>query len=287
MIENTPRMIHAQEGDNLYSIALKYNTSPSYLQVINNIYPPLITKGTDILLGSVEDVANAHHSFYVVFTSNNIEYPGTITVLPDSFVFEQRQMSLTSPKLVYPINIVSIVQSSLFPHPSINSRSYNDPAQPAILIICFLADPFNQKNVEVATFEGPRAELDALYILIQSRAKNRQSKIKFNITEHAQHAAELKTIDSLEEHNKPAYLRSKAVIRAQQVIFGESKILDMVDIFSIRRELPYRFRALAWTKIFGVKNFLTGFSSINPSSLYTQPIKNLIWESKANFLLST
>lgn len=94
MIENTPRMIHAQEGDNLYSIALKYNTSPSYLQVINNIYPPLITKGTDILLGSVEDVANAHHSFYVVFTSNNIEYSGTITVLPDSFLSRGKCRSL-------------------------------------------------------------------------------------------------------------------------------------------------------------------------------------------------
>ena len=75
-----------QEGETLDSIAMKLNLSPSRLQIINQLYPPVIKPGDKLKIEDPEEMTHCQHQIFVILSSNNIELPGIITFYPDSFV---------------------------------------------------------------------------------------------------------------------------------------------------------------------------------------------------------
>ena len=260
------KKIKVSADDNLYTVALKYNTSPSFLQEINELYPPIFEKNLELYIEPAENMLLCNHTIYAEFSSNDIDISGTITYSENSFVFQQKQVEFGGDVLVYPINLDSILSTTLMPHPAVSAAFLEDPSQPAMIILCYLTNPNDQQSVEVVVFNSSRAELNALNTVINSRFKQKkQNHLKADeINKRELRIAELKTADSLGRKTTASNMRSSvnAQMKENFYIIGESLIIDSVDIFALRRELPYRYRSYSWKRIFILSQDGTSYSTL-------------------------
>ena len=127
--------VHA--GDDFAEIAMKFHLSPSRLQMLNNLYPPVIDHDMVLKLESPYAMAEVEHSVFVVLASNNVEIPGTITIKPDSFTFVQRNLRSSGKRIEITVNIVSVISTEVIPHP--NTESDESASAPSVLIINWCA----------------------------------------------------------------------------------------------------------------------------------------------------
>ena len=258
------KKVKVSNNDNLYSIALKYNTSPSFLQIVNELYPPIFERNMEILIKSVEQMATSNHTIYAFFCSNETETPGTITFYEDSFVFQQKQTELGGELLLYPIKMDSILSSTLLPHPSVTSQSVDDPSQPANLTLCYSSNPDDKESVEVVIFSSSRAEMNALNTLITNRMKENEkgNKKLQDVSTRVLRLAELRSVDSLGENTSYTQLKTSNSTNDTNYVLGTPKIIDAIDVFALRRELPYKYRSYKWRRAFLLSEDGTSYISL-------------------------
>lgn len=240
-----------QPGDTLDSIAMKLNLSPSRIQIINELYPPVIKIGDKLKIESPEEMTHCQHQIFVILSSNNIELPGIITFYPDSFVFEQRQLSPNSEKTVLNINIVSVISCNIVPHPKVPAELQNSPSEAAIMILCYLADPVDPISVEALSFVSSRVELNVLQYHILHKSKAKQKEIKFSKPQQSIKVAEQKSVELLEINKLPSNCRRSLPDFSNFFqLYGTSHIIDKIHLVELRKSLPFHVRRFSWRNIY-------------------------------------
>ena len=267
-----------KEGETLSSIAYQRNLSPSRLQNINQLFPPILNPGDILNLEEPEKMLLEHHQIFVILSSNTIEYPGTITCYPDCFIYEQRQLSMNTYKLILKINIVSVISCQHFCHPAedsiisleeqkINPSDY--PTHPGILIITYLSNPMDPQSVSAASFVAPNAELHCLWYHISSISKRRKNEIKFHPFYSVQMSNECNRQIMNDASKVPHERLSSASITKTLLknlnhspLLGKSTILDDVDVVGICSNLPMRFRNFKWKLLYNLSNDGTSYITL-------------------------
>lgn len=240
-----------QEGETLDSIAMKLNLSPSRLQIINELYPPVIKTGDKLKIEDPEEMTHCQHQIFVILSSNNVELPGIITFYPDSFVFEQRQLSPNSEKTVLTFNIVSIISCHIVPHPSIPAEISESPSEAAIMILCYLADPVDPSSVEALSFVSSRVELNVLQYHILHNSSVKQKEIRFSKPNESKKIAEAKSIQLLEINKLPSKCRKSLPDFSNFFqMYGTSNIIDKVRLVELRKSLPFHVRRYSWRNVY-------------------------------------
>ena len=250
-----------QENEDLYDISMKLNLSPSRLQIINNLYPPII-KANDVL--KIEDpleITKNNHQIFVILSSNNLELPGIIVFHPESFEFIQRSLDADNKKVELSINIVSVISCEIFPHPKTPIDRAESPSEAAILILCYLGDPINPKSVIAHSFVAPRAELKVLKYHIMKKSEEKQKEVHFTKKIQSLEVAKEKEIDLEEMNRLPSKFRSSLPkLTSYFKLIGDSRIISQADIIEIRRALPFRYRCYSWKKVFSISVNGTSYS---------------------------
>lgn len=260
-----------QEGETLDSIAMKLNLSPSRLQIINELYPPVIKPGDKLKIEDPEEMTHCQHQIFVILSSNNIELPGIITFYPDSFVFEQRQLSPNSEKTVLTFNIVSILSCHIIPHPSVPAELAESPSEAAIMILCYLADPVDSTSVEALSFVSSRVELNVLQYHILHKSKTKQKEINFSKPIDSIKVAEEKSNQLFEINKLPSkYRKSLPDFSNFFQMYGTSHIIDKVHLVELRKSLPFHVKRFSWRNIYTLSvdgsSFVRLFNSTKKSS---------------------
>ena len=251
--------VHA--GDDFAEIAMKFHLSPSRLQMLNNLYPPVIDHDMVLKLESPYAMAEVEHSVFVVLASNNVEIPGTITIKPDSFTFVQRNLRSSGKRIEITVNIVSVISTEVIPHP--NTESDESASAPSVLIICYQHDPLRVRTMDAIAFVASRAELHALELHIRKISRRRQNEIRFVKTIEAAHLCDVKTQKLLEELNVSSrYRRPYCDVSSGFHIEGTSKVIDRVELIEVRKVLPFRFKSYSWRLIFSVSVDGTSYHSL-------------------------
>lgn len=252
--------IQVFEGDNLDEIAMSLHLSPSRLQIINNLYPPVITKDMTLQIEDHSMIGLSNHSVFVVLTSNNTELPGTITFLPEEFVFEQRQLS-NSTKLVINVGIINVISCELRAHPK--SPDDTKPSSPAVLVVCFLKDPLDGTTTEVLSFAGSRAELHALEYYIQNTSTSMQKEIRYVKPMSAVANSSRMVENAVKAMSVPSRLRAPVANMSTRFQFhGESRIIKRTELIELRNALPNHLKIYSWKKLFCISQNGTSYSGL-------------------------
>lgn len=255
------KSVEVHPGDDFAEIAMRFHLSPSRLQVLNNLYPPVIEHDMVLQLEDPSAMADVEHSVFVVLASNDVEVPGTITIKPDSFSFLQRNMSITSKRIEIIVNIVGVISTEIVPHPKFETDE--SASSPAVLLVGYQHDPLRARTLDVLAFIASRAELHALELHIRKISRRRQNEIRFVKTVEAAHLWEVKSQKLLEELNVSArYRRHYSDLSSGFHIEGTSKVIDRVQLVELRKVLPFRFKSHSWRLIFAISVHGTSYHSL-------------------------
>jgi hypothetical protein len=250
--------IQVQQGESLDDIAMKLHLSPSRLQIINNLFPPIIDTDRDLEIEDPIEMTHCQHSIFVVLTSNDVELPGTITFFPDSFTFEQRQLAISERKLVVCVNIVSVISCTMIRHPRVPELCSASDA--SVLIVIYLSDPLDSSTVSALSFAASTAELHALEYHISHLATARQEEIHYVRPRGVSQSAEAKQEEVAAIQQLPSRLR-QPILRSHSVD-AESTIIDKVNMVELRNALPYRWRTHPWKLVFSVAEDGTSYQTL-------------------------
>ncbi|OHS99747.1 LysM domain containing protein [Tritrichomonas foetus] len=281
LVEGHANEYIVNENETLDDIAMKLNLSPSRLQIINALYPPSVKPGDILKTEDPLEMTKCQHQIFVILSSNNIELPGIITFYPDSFVYEQRQLSLDYKKVVLSINIISVISCNIVPHPKLPYELSESPSEAAILILCYLADPIDSNSVEAISFVATRAELNVLKYHILHRSSSKQKAIHFSKTPRSVQAAKEKELELQEINKLPSKLR-KSLPNFSRLfqLYGESKIIDKIDLVELRKALPFRMRSYSWNLIFSLSIDGSSFNGIFNATKYVRSCLMIIKTEK-------
>jgi hypothetical protein len=259
----------AHAGDSLAEIAMSFHLSPSRLQVINDLFPPVISQDRDLLLEDPAEMTLCQHSIFVVLTSNDVELPGVITFFPDAFTFEQRLLS-PGPRLTLSVNIVSVISCKIVPHP--RAPDACAAADPGLLLIIFLADALDAATLAALSFAACRAELHALEHHIARLSSLRQAQIRYAKPKSVLPLLPEKEREAAALHRLPPRLRG----RARGAPAEASSVIDRVNVVALRKALPYQFRAHAWKLAFSLVEDGTSYETLYSANGVGSPCVLLI-----------
>jgi hypothetical protein len=250
------------EGQSLADLALAHNLSPSRLQMINELYPPIVEPGMRIRLEDPGEMLIQGHSIFAILSNSSVEVPGTLTFTTGSIIFKQRQIRAENPAVEVRINVVSVVSTSLVPHMSFaDPDRVEDADQPAILVVCYLLDPLDASSLTAVSFVAPRAELNAANFHLKKVSSERKLRSHFTTPVRAMQRAETATEELSKMNALPSKMRKTAsvITRRTFVLDGESAILDDVNITELRKSLPYQLKHQPWKNIFRISTHGTTF----------------------------
>jgi hypothetical protein len=250
--------LFVHRGANLDDIAMKFHLSPSRLQIINNLFPPILTDDRDLEIEDPSEMTHCQHSIFVVLTSNDIELPGTITFFPDSFTFEQRQLAVSERKLIVCINIVSVITCVMIRHPRVPELQSASDA--SILIVTYLVDPLDSSTLTALSFTASTAELHALEYHITHLSSARQQEIHWVKPKGAAQSAEAKQIEVAAIQQLPA--RFRRPVARSHAIDAESAVIDKVNLVELRKALPHRLRSHSWSLVFSIREDGTSYQTL-------------------------
>jgi hypothetical protein len=237
---------------------MKLHLSPSRLQIINNLFPPVIASDFDLDIEDPSEMTHCQHSIFVVLTSNDVELPGTLTFFPDSFTFEQRQLAVSERKLVVCVNIVSVISCAMIRHPRVPELQSASDA--SILIVTYLIDPLDSSTLTALSFTASTAELHALEYHITHLASTRQQEIHWVKPKGAAQSAEAKQLEVAAIQQIPSRFRRPVV--QSHAIDAESAVIDKVNLIELRKALPHRWRSHDWRLVFSISEDGTSYQTL-------------------------
>ena len=288
--------ITVTNGETLSSVSLMYNVSPSRLQVLNNLFPPVVSPGSEILIETPNDFIESKHQISAILSTESMgQLPGVISMTNDMIKFKRNKMNIADElRMTIDINLISVIYTKLRPlEKNEYSGIYTD--EPSVLTIAFLPDPldinklknlthmeeenrllnqnkgkqiknsgYSKSFIYYANFTSSRAELNALQFMICFFSRQRKTEINLpiNISESIIEVVE----NSIKEngHDAIAYYNTYCCLQNIKYTFsliGKSRIFDMVNITMIRKNISSKYRMNNWKKVYSI--------STNGSSYFT------------------
>ena len=211
------------------------------------------------------------HEILGVVSYNKLDLPSRIQLLDSELIitFDYPENSDVSE---ISIPLIGILEIKLIPHSSCMNYgtdvNFEDPSMPAVLLVTYLRDLFNNSSTYTIYINAIRQDLLEMKDKIEVTRDILQRRLSFIGPElkpsKAPHGSGKKSI-------APTFISQQF-----SLINGPSKILRQEQIDEIRLALPHIYRQTSWTCIFAASNDGFSLRSLLVASSQKEPLIMLI-----------
>ena len=245
-----------QPGDSLVQIAVKNDTSVSYLKEINNLYQDYIFPGDKII---IEKPESGHHMMirkHVSLEKGEVEIPGILTFSDAKIEFIPDDKDIEN---TVRIRTRDYSESTLIPHPSVVFTGPNCDKtcnnSPFLLVVSYV----NGRELVPVVFTGKKCELQCF------------SECLLSLKKSVSECFSTKSI-SMPDLSSLGQPKKRALLPIKMIGCSQSTLLNQDEILKLRDEMPKRYRNSNWRSLYQMNIHGCAYSTFYQQTSNFEPI---------------
>lgn len=202
------------------------------------------------------------------------EIPGHLLLHGTEISIHLEAPEYTGPKDIK-INVIGLLETKVIPHASVLSTcgpndNIEDDSMPAVLLITYLTDLFDNNSNITICFNSQRGNLVVFKNLVDAISNKIKSRINF---EGPDLTPDIKPkIASSVGRRRISLAPVEQRAPTFELIDGPSTIMSENEIDYIRLALPYRFRKVPWKRVFLAKKDGVSLETLLQNSRNLMPV---------------